>query len=62
MHKEFPPPSGHATGFLKRTLKRIFATSVFLLGGIGFELSHPVSCSTIHSSGLRHRPGKRRDG
>jgi len=62
MHTELPSPPLHKAGFLKRTVKRIFATSVFLLGGIGFELSHPVSCSTIHSSGLRHRPGKRRDG
>jgi len=62
MYTEFSPPSGHTTGFFRRSLKRILATCVFLLGGIGFELSHPVSCSTIHSSGLRHRPGKRRDG
>ncbi|MBB5368691.1 MULTISPECIES: hypothetical protein [unclassified Janthinobacterium] len=47
---------------MKRAVKRIFATSVFLLGGIGFEVSHPVNCSTIHASGPRLRPGKRRDG
>jgi len=62
MHTELPSPPLHKPGFLKRTVKRIFATSIFLLGGIGFEVSHPVNCSTIHASGPRLRPGKRRDG